>query len=131
MEIISVLILIFIIIGTILGVILHVVDSFLKKLFKPNEEYLLEINNFKFSDIKGVIEPLIIVLATFTKSQIMSILSVSIVVVFELVYFLFKLRYLKSKEESRNTIKYFIFKTLFGVFAMVTALTYFFAKIVE
>ena len=130
MEIAFFLIIVFIMV-VLFSVIFYIIDSLLKKSFRPNEEYLLEIPKLKFSYIKKMIESVIILVILVVKSKVVKITALSIFVVLETVYFLFQLKYLKSKDESTNTIKYFILKTLFSIIVVVLAVTAFYYKIVS
>ena len=130
MEIAFFLIIVFIMV-VLFSVTFYIIDSLLKKSFKPNEEYLLEKPKLKFSYIKKMIESVIILVILVVKSKVVKITSLSIFVVLETVYFLFQLKYLKSKDESTNTIKYFILKTLFSIIVVVLAVIAFYYKIVS
>lgn len=125
----GILIFILIIAIIIYGSIFYLVDLFLNRLFKPNEEYLLEINNFKYKTIKEILEPIVIFMLIVAKSKTIKISGLFIFIIFELIYFLSKLKYLKSKEESINTIKYFILKTAFEVLALMLTVLYFYFTI--
>lgn len=130
MEIAFFLIIVFIMV-VLFSVIFYIIDSLLKKSFRPNEEYILEIPKLKFSNIKKMIESAIILVILVAKSKVVKITALSIFVVLETVYFLFQLKYLKSKDESTNTIKYFIIKTLFSILVVVLVVTAFYYKIVS
>ena len=127
----SIIIFILIIAIIIYGTVFYLVDLFLKRLFKPNKEYLLEINNFKYKTIKEVLEPIVIFMLIVVKSKTIKISGLFIFIIFKLIYFLSKLKYLKSKEESINTIKYFILKTAFGVFTVVLTVLYFYFNFIS
>ena len=127
----GILLFILIIAVIIYGSIFYLVDLLLKKLFKPNEEYLLEVNNFKYKKIiKGIFEPIMIFILLVIKSKTIKISGLFIFIFFKLIYFLLKLKYLRSKEKGINTIKYFILKTSFEVFSLILILFCFYFKFI-
>lgn len=113
------------------SVLYYLVDSFLKKRYEPNKEYLEEVKNLRFNSIKSIIVTVTCLIILVVKRKMLIIIGIPVLIICEMINFLLILKELKCRNDSSNTMKYFVFRTLFFVLAVILSVAYFYFKILS